>query len=90
MRISYSSLIQTSMLLALAVLPAAAQSNWQVQRTFHIGGEGGWDYVTVDAPNHRLFVTRTTHTMAIDSASGKVLEIFPGRRCRMEWPSCHG
>jgi hypothetical protein len=68
------------MLLALAVLPAAAQSNWQVQRTFHIGGEGGWDYVTVDAPNHRLFVTRTTHTMAIDAGSGKVLGDIPGQK----------
>lgn len=80
MRISYSSLIQASMLLVLAVLPAAAQSNWQAQRTFHIGGEGGWDYVTVDAPNHRLFVTRTTHTMAIDAASGKVLGDIPGQK----------
>ncbi len=75
-----SSLIQASMLLALAVVPAAAQSKWQVQNTFHIGGEGAWDYVTVDAPNHRLFVTRTTHTMAIDPTTGKVLGDIPGQK----------
>ena len=68
------------MLLALAVVPAAAQSNWQVQNTFHIGGEGAWDYVTVDAQNHRLFVTRTTHTMAIDATTGKVLGDIPGQK----------
>jgi DNA-binding beta-propeller fold protein YncE len=71
--------MQFSMLLALA-LPASAQSGWQVLRTFHVGGEGGWDYVTVDAPNHRLFVTRTTHTLAIDSSTGKVLGDIPGQK----------
>ena len=80
MRVFRSSLIQTSMLAALAVLPAAAQSNWQVQRTFHIGGDGAWDYVTIDAQNHRLFVTRTTHTMAIDGTTGKVLGDIPGQK----------
>lgn len=80
MRVFHLSLIHASMLAALAVLPAAAQSNWQVQRTFHIGGEGAWDYVTIDAPNRRLFVTRTTHTMAIDEATGKVLGDIPGQK----------
>ena len=80
MRVFRSSLIQASILAALTVLPAAAQSNWQVQRTFHIGGEGAWDYVTIDAQNHRLFVTRTTHTMAIDGTTGKVLGEIPGQK----------
>ena len=44
--------------------PLKAQTQWQVTKTFHIGGEGGWDSVTVDPPNHLLFVTRTTHTQA--------------------------
>jgi DNA-binding beta-propeller fold protein YncE len=79
-RVFRSSLIQASMLAALAILPAAAQSNWQVQRTFHIGGDGAWDYVTIDAQNHRLFVTRTTHTMAIDGTTGKVLGDIPGQK----------
>ncbi|HEX4038065.1 MAG TPA: hypothetical protein VHX37_08405 [Acidobacteriaceae bacterium] len=60
-------------------LPLAAQSQWQVTNTFHPGGEGGWDYVTVDAPNHRLFVTRATHTQAIDTTTGKLLADIPGQ-----------
>lgn len=67
------------MILALAV-PAASAQPWQVLRTFHVGGEGGWDYVTVDAPNHRLFVTRATHTLAIDANTGKVLGDIPGQK----------
>jgi DNA-binding beta-propeller fold protein YncE len=73
-------LIQASLLAGMAAASAAAQSMWQVQQTFHVGGEGGWDYVTVDAPNHRLFVTRSTHTMAIDTANGKVLGDVPGQK----------
>lgn len=63
---------------ALVCLPIHAQS-WRVTRTFHPGGEGGWDYVTVDAPNHRLFVTRATHTQAIDTRTGRVIADIPGQ-----------
>ena len=58
---------------------AVAEPSWGVEKTFHIGGAGGWDYVTIDAPNHRLFVTRTTHTQAIDLETGKVLGDIPGQ-----------
>ena len=66
-------------LLVLAAMPCLAQSNWGVVQTFQIGGEGSWDYVTIDAPNHRLFVTRSTHTQAIDTDTGKVLGDIPGQ-----------
>lgn len=61
-----------------AALPAAAQ--WSVTSTMHIGGEGGWDYVTVDSQAHRLFVTRSTHTQVIDAVTGKVLGDIPGQK----------
>ena len=80
MRKSQSLLMQVLMLLAFALPVASAQSGWQVLRTFHIGGEGGWDYVTVDAPNHRLFVTRSSHTLAIDASTGKVLGDIQGQK----------
>jgi len=66
-------------LLVLAAIPCLAQSNWGVVKTFPIGGEGSWDYVTVDAPGHRLFVTRATHTQAIDTDTGKVLGDITGQ-----------
>ncbi|HEX5284436.1 MAG TPA: hypothetical protein VFW30_09965 [Bryocella sp.] len=79
MRKSQSLLMHSCMFLVFAVPTVSAQS-WQVLRTFHVGGEGGWDYVNVDAPNHRLFVTRTTHTLAIDVDTGKVLGDVPGQK----------
>lgn len=62
----------------LACLPTQAQT-WHVTNTFHPGGEGGWDYVTMDSPNHRFFVTRATHTQAIDTTTGKLLADIPGQ-----------
>jgi hypothetical protein len=71
----------TSALVLLAgAFPALAQSQWAVTRTLHIGGEGGWDYLTVDPKTHRLYVPRSTHTMVIDPESGKVLADIPGQK----------
>ncbi len=58
----------------------AAQGSWEVEKTFHIGGEGGMDYITVDAQNHRLYVPRSTDTMVIDADSGKTLADIPGQK----------
>ncbi|MGB8097006.1 MAG: YncE family protein [Terracidiphilus sp.] len=66
--------------LVLAGSLACHGQQWEVTRTLHIGGEGGWDYVTVDAASHRLFVTRSTHTQVIDVDSGKVLGDIPGQK----------
>jgi DNA-binding beta-propeller fold protein YncE len=61
-------------------IPAAAQGTWAVENTFHVGGEGGMDYITVDAQNHRLYVPRSTHTMVIDAESGKTIADIPGQK----------
>ena len=49
----------------------AAQGTWTVEKTFRVGGDGGWDYVTLDAKNHRLYVPRSTHTMGDRCRFGK-------------------
>ena len=68
-------------LLLLAVsLPALAQTNWKVAKTLPIGGQGSWDYLTVDPATHRLFVPRSTHTLIIDADSGKTLGDVPGQK----------
>ena len=72
------------LLLSLVVCGSAphalAQANWSVVNTFHIGGDGGWDYMTVDSENHRLYVPRSTHTMVIDAESGKTIADMPGQK----------
>jgi hypothetical protein len=74
-------IIQVAILLEASLLvPAVAQTNWELLNTFHIGGQGGWDYLTPDSRTHRLYVPRTTHTLVIDEASGKVLADIPGQK----------
>jgi DNA-binding beta-propeller fold protein YncE len=58
----------------------AAQGTWAVEKTFHVGGEGGMDYITLDATNHRLYVPRSIHTLVIDADSGKTLADIPGQK----------
>jgi DNA-binding beta-propeller fold protein YncE len=69
-----------AVLLPAGCVAAMAQTQLDVIKTLHVGGEGGWDYVTVDAQAHRLFVTRATHTMVIDSETGKTLGDIPGQK----------
>jgi DNA-binding beta-propeller fold protein YncE len=76
MRTSVIASLSAALLLSSA---AFAQPQWQVAQTLHIGGEGRWDYVTVDSQNHHLFVPRTTHTMVLDE-QGKVLGDIPGQK----------
>jgi DNA-binding beta-propeller fold protein YncE len=79
MRRAGVSLLFLAIGLCAQTMPAIARAQWAVEKTFHVGGDGGWDYVTVDAPAHRLFVTRSTHTMAIDTETGKVLGDISGQ-----------
>jgi hypothetical protein len=69
-----------TLLLFVGSLPVMAQTNWEVEKTLKIGGEGAWDYLTVDPKTHRLFVPRSTHTMVIDADSGKTLGDIPGQK----------
>ena len=53
---------------------------YHVSQIFHIGGEGRWDYLTVDPEHHLLFVPRSTHTMVIDAQTGKTVADIPGQK----------
>ena len=70
MRMTRFSLVSFTAFLLTGVVPALAQADWQVVKTFQIGGEGSWDYLTVDPHTHRLYVPRSTHTMVIDGETG--------------------
>jgi DNA-binding beta-propeller fold protein YncE len=62
-------------LLCVAGLAAttAAQAQTFTTAKFDIKGDGGTDYVAVESATGRVFVSRATHMMVVDGASGKVL-----------------
>ena len=67
------------LILSPAVFHAAPQSSsYRVLRTIKLGGEGGWDYVTVDSAARRVYIPRSTHIMVIDADSGKLLGDIQG------------
>ncbi|SPE18205.1 conserved exported hypothetical protein [Candidatus Sulfotelmatomonas gaucii] len=79
MRIMRTVVLTLPAFLLAVALPILAQPKWDVTKTVHLGGDGGWDYVTVDRDTHRVFVTRSTHTMVIDGTTGKLLGDIPGQ-----------
>ncbi len=44
---------------------------------YSIGGDGGTDYLTAESGTGRVFVSRSTHVMVIDGATGKVIGDIP-------------
>ncbi|HEV2395073.1 MAG TPA: YncE family protein [Verrucomicrobiae bacterium] len=53
---------------------------YHVSHLFHVGGEGGWDYLTVDSEHKLLYVPRSTHTMVLDANTGKTVADIPGQK----------
>ena len=79
------------LLTALAFLSAASLAapgvghaqTFKVEK-FDIKGDGGTDYVAVEAATGRVFVSRATHMMVVEGATGKVLGDIP------DTPGVHG
>ena len=40
--------------LATTTLLAQSSSSYRVTHTYTLGGDGNWDYIVPDPPNHRL------------------------------------
>jgi DNA-binding beta-propeller fold protein YncE len=60
-------------LLVAAVALAAAGPGYKVVKTYQVGGDGGWDYLTADAAARRLYISRATHVIVLDLDSGKTV-----------------
>jgi DNA-binding beta-propeller fold protein YncE len=67
----------------LIATSAAHAQQFSVQK-FDIKGDGGTDYVAVEAATGRVFVSRATHMMVVDGATGKVVGDIPNT------PGVHG
>src|SRR3954453_1091998 len=88
---SARSSMVTRVLVVLTVLsaasvarPAAAHAPTFKVEKFDIKGDGGTDYVTIEPATGRVFVSRSSHVMVVDGATGKVLGDIPNT------PGVHG
>jgi len=48
-----------------------------------LGGEGGWDYVSIDTARHRVFIGRDNRVMVVDEATGKLISEIGGKLNRV-------
>src|SRR5438445_13694620 len=70
---------------AIALLaPNSGHAQTFKVENFDIKGDGGTDYVAVEAATGRVFVSRGTHMMVVEGATGKVLGDIPNT------PGVHG
>lgn len=51
----------------------AQSASYRIVRTDQLGGDGSWDYIVPDPPNHRLFIARQNRVMVVDENTGKLL-----------------
>jgi DNA-binding beta-propeller fold protein YncE len=63
-------------LVALAVslvVPFTQSGSYRITHTYTLGGDGSWDYVVPDPPQHRVFIGRQNRVMVVDENDGKLL-----------------
>jgi DNA-binding beta-propeller fold protein YncE len=65
-------------LATLTSLFAQPPSSYRVTHTYTLGGDGGWDYIVPDPPNHRLFIGRQNRVMVVDEDNGTLLGEITG------------
>lgn len=74
-----------ALLIAAAIgAPRSAMAQTFKVEKWNIGGEGGHDYILAEPGTGRLFISRGTHVMVVDGATGKVLGDIPNT------PRVHG
>ena len=81
MKIQKLAPVLSAFLLGVA---AAGASNYKIVQTWKVGGDGGWDYIKTDSDGHRLFISRATRVMVVDTSSGKQVGEIP------DTPGVHG
>src|SRR5438034_1461483 len=67
------NIILIFVLAAIVPLLAQSSSSYRVAHTYALGGDGSWDYIVPDPPNHRLFIGRQNRVMVVDEGNGMVL-----------------
>ena len=66
--------------ISVAAPQGSEGSSYHLLRKLPLGGEGRWDYLTVDPDGRRIYISRSTHVMVVDEDSGKVVGDISGTK----------
>jgi DNA-binding beta-propeller fold protein YncE len=78
MRDSYRFILCLLVSLTVATIGlSAGSSGYHVSKKTVLGGDGGWDYLTVDSTARRLYISRGTHVMVVDADSYALVGDIP-------------
>src|SRR6267378_6699938 len=67
-------------LFAVSVMRLTASppdAGYRVTKSIPVGGDEGWDYVTVDSAARRVYVSHGSHVVVLDADSGAVVGDIP-------------
>ena len=70
---SRSSLAACALACAAAAPLPAADGPYRFIKEIPVGGDGGWDYLTVDPAAHRLYLSHATAVVVVDTGTDAVI-----------------
>src|SRR5689334_14947027 len=65
--------VGTLFIASILLVPCAGRAQTFKVEKFDIKGDGGTDYIAAESATGRVFVSRGTHLMVVDGATGKVV-----------------
>ena len=66
-----------SLVLLSALTALAAPTGYHILKEVKIGGDGGWDYLTLDSVARRLYISHATHVVVVDVDAARVVGDIP-------------
>ena len=64
-------------LICVGIGISQASSGYHLLKKYEIGGDGGWDYLFADSAASRLYVSRSTRVVVLNTETGEVVGEIP-------------
>jgi YVTN family beta-propeller protein len=71
-------------LIGLSLCAQASDGPYRMTDRLPVGGDGGWDYPSVDPTTHLLYLSRASHVTIVDTGNGRIVGEIP------DTPGVHG
>jgi DNA-binding beta-propeller fold protein YncE len=83
MRVFIAGFATASLMAIGAAAGYGQEPQYHVVARYPLGGDGGWDYVSIDTARHRVFIGRENRVMVVDEATGKLVGEIGGKLNRV-------